>query len=422
MTPWASRHAALDWVDALFTATSAVCVTGLTVVDTGSHFSGFGQGVILALIQTGGLGIVTLSAFVFYLLTGRMPIRDREALLGTVAGTRTVSLTALLKAILLSAVVLELAGAIVLALCFWEAHTPWQAIYLGVFHSVSAFCNAGFSLFRDSLVGYRSDLLVNVAVMALIVTGGLGFPVLMEIGRAARQRRRTARLSLHSKVVLTTSGILLASGVLVFYGVEHANSLQDLPLGTQVLTALFQSVTARTAGFNTVEFHVLANTSLFAFIVLMFIGGGSGSCAGGIKVNSFTVLAGMAWGRLNGRSDVHLYGRRVPEATVDRAVSVAGFSLLLVFAILMLLLVTELGDRSHEASRGTFLELAFEATSAFGTVGLSMGVTPHLSTTGRLLVTVLMFVGRIGPLTMASMLAARKPYGFRYAQEDVLVG
>jgi len=422
MLPGVSHQESLSAVDALFTATSAVCVTGLVVVDTGTHFTFLGQVIILSLIQIGGLGIITLSAFLFFLLKGHMSMRNREAILRTVSGDSHLTIGSFLKKILLIALLVELLGTICLTISFDRTHSLAQALYLGLFHAVSAFCNAGFSLFSDSLVQHRADLLTNITVVFLIITGGLGFSVLLELRYALKEKRRFTELSLHTRIVLLTSGALILFGALLVYAVERGNSLQGMSWWTQLLAAFFQSVTSRTAGFNTVELNHLANTTLFTLILLMFIGGASGSCAGGIKVNTFSVLIALFWERLHGRSDVNIFRRRMSQTTLTRSLSVAILSFLLIHVVLMLLLITELGELSHVASRGKFLELAFEATSAFGTVGLSTGLTPNLTTAGRLLIIFLMFVGRVGPLTLATLLHTREKPPFRFPEEDMIIG
>ncbi|MBI2502802.1 MAG: hypothetical protein HYW07_06170 [Candidatus Latescibacteria bacterium] len=414
----------LAWIDTLFTITSATCVTGLTVVDTGTYFSGFGQVLILVFIQLGGLGITTLSAMIFYVFTESLPLRDREVVLRTLAGTKAVtpSLGQLLKAVLVLTFAIELAGTFVLTLCFARTHALPEAAYLGLFHAVSAFCNAGFGLFSDSLVRYQGDWAVNFAVMALIVLGGLGFSVLLELLRVAQGHQPWSRLSLHSTVVLFATAILIPLGTVVFYAIEQGNILQGMPASTQFLVCLFQSVTPRTAGFNTVDIGQLTDPTLFFLTMLMFIGGASGSCAGGLKVNTFAVLVALTWSRLHGRNDVEIFERRISPFAIPRVITLVILSVCFVTAMVLLLSLAEQGSLSHQESRGAFIEVVFEAFSAFGTVGLSTGLTPHLSTLGKLLIVLLMFVGRVGPLTLAALFTERKRRPLRYPEENVLVG
>lgn len=421
--PLATTGQPIPWFDALFTVTSAICVTGLTVVDTGTYFTTFGQLLILAFIQLGGLGITTLSAMIFYFFTESLPLRDREVVLRTLAGTRagTLSLGQLLKAVLTLTLAIEAVGALLLTLRFAFDHPLPQAAYLGLFYAVSAFCTAGFSLFADSMVRYQGDWMINFTIMALIVLGGLGFSVLLELLRIAQGQQPWARLSLHSKVVLFTTAILIPLGALVIYGMEHGNILRGMSASTQFLVCLFQSIT-RTAGFSTVDIGHLTDPTLFFIIMLMFIGGASGSCAGGIKVNTFAVLVALTWSRLHGRNDVEIFERRISPWAIPRVITLVILSVCFVTFMVLLLSLAEQGMLSHQQSRGAFMEVVFEAFSAFGTVGLSTGLTPQLSTLGKVLIILLMFVGRVGPLTLGALFTERRKRPLRYPEENVLVG
>ncbi|MBM3277086.1 MAG: hypothetical protein FJY95_03270 [Candidatus Handelsmanbacteria bacterium] len=422
--PLATTGQPIPWIDALFTVTSATCVTGLTVVDTGAYFSGFGQVLILIFIQLGGLGITTLSAMIFYLFTESLPLRDREVVLRTLAGTRAVtpSLGQLLRAVLVLTLAIESVGALLLTLRFAFDYPLPRAAYLGLFHAVSAFCNAGFGLFSDNLVGYQGDWAVNFTIMALVVLGGLGFSVLLELLRIAQGQQAWARLSLHSKVVLFTTAFLIPLGALVIYGMEHGNILRGMSASTQFLVSLFQSISLRTAGFNTVDIGHLTDPTLFFMIMLMFIGGASGSCAGGIKVNTFALLVALTWSRLHGRNDVEIFERRISPWAIPRVITLVILSVCFVTFMVLLLSLAEQGMLSHQQSRGAFMEVVFEAFSAFGTVGYSTGLTPHLSTPGKALIILLMFVGRVGPLTLGALFTERKKRPLRYPEENVLVG
>ncbi|GAB6062916.1 TrkH family potassium uptake protein [Deferrisoma palaeochoriense] len=425
MTPWATTGPPLGFVDALFTATSATCVTGLVVVDTGTAFTRFGQGVILALIQLGGLGIMTYSS-VFLLLAGRGLSFRGEALVEETLGRKhRTSPRRLVRDVFRYTMLIEAAGAAVLYVAFRRVH-PWdEALWSAVFHSVSAFCNAGFSLYATSFVAFRGDWLLNLTIMLLITLGGLGFLVLEDLADAWADRRagRPARLGLHTKVVLATSAVLTFGGAAGVWFFEAPNTLAGLPWHEQVLASLFQSVTARTAGFNTLDYGSLTNTTLFFTILLMFIGASPGSCGGGIKTTTFAVVTGLFRDRLRARERVSLFRRTLPEATVARAVSLLMASFAFVTLVIFALLATEIGPVPHRSGGGTFLEIFFEAVSAFGTVGLSTGITPTLSTAGRLLVTFTMFVGRVGPLTLAIAVGRkREPGRFLYAEENLMVG
>lgn len=408
-----------DLMTGLFTATSAVCVTGLVVVDTGTFFAPFGQGVILVLIQVGGLGIMTLSAALVLLLRQRLALRHTGLMQDILEENSVKAFQDLVKRSVGVTLLFEAAGAAILLGRFAAAGLDLgAALWTSVFHSVSAFCNAGFSLYADSLSGFVGDPVVNGVIVVLIVAGGLGFTVIAELaGRDRRHRsyrRHLKSLSVHTRLTLVTTVWLLVAGTILFFYLEYDASLSGRPLSTRLLAALFQSTTFRTAGFNTVDFTALGPATLVFGMALMFIGGSSGSTAGGIKTTTFAVLALSVRSMLTGRSEVELYGRSIPKQVIYRSVAIAfiSFALLVVFLILLV--------RTQPLP---FLSLAFEAVSAFGTVGLTVGATPHLDTVGRLLVIVLMFIGRTGPLTFALAVGERPAAGrYSYPEERVMVG
>jgi trk system potassium uptake protein TrkH len=426
-TPWASRRG--EWtpaLDALFTATSATCVTGLTVVDTGSHFSRFGQLVLLALIQLGGLGIMTVGTFLLVLIGRRLGLRDEFVLIDSLGSDRIQGLRSLLGRAVLFTAAMELAGAALLA---WRlaAHglDGGQAVYSGVFHSVSAFCNAGFSLFPDNLIGLQRDPVFLLTAALLIVAGGIGFLVLHDLSflrPAFWQRGRRARLSLHSKVVLQVSLWLILGGWVALTALEWGRTLAPLGLRDKLVVGLFQSVTPRTAGFNAVDMAHMHPASLFVTMGLMFVGGSPCSTAGGVKTTTVAVLLLVVFMLLRGKVEVELYGRRLPLHVVREALSVFFLGLLLVCAAFGVLLVTEAPPQmARELSVPD--ELLFETISAFGTVGLSTGITASLTGIGKGVVIVLMFVGRLGPLTLAVALGQKAiRQVIRYPEEGVVVG
>ncbi len=420
MLPQAAQKEPVGFVDALFTITSATCVTGLTVVDTGATFTWFGQIVILVMIQLGGLGVMTFSTFFIYLLGGRLSLGNRDLLQETLSQAPMKNLKALLKTVFLATFLIEAVGAIILALR-WSRDLPLtKAAYYGVFHAVSAFCNAGFALFPDNLASYRGDFAVNFTISALIILGGLGFVVIFELAR--KRRALIHRLSLHSQLVLLMSGLLVFGGMILILIFEYGNTLKSLPWSTRLWSTYFQSVTARTAGFNTLDIGALTDASLFLLIMLMFIGASPGSCGGGIKTTTFAILLSVIKARFHNLADANLRKRRIPEETSSKAIAISFFSATLIMLFTFLLVITETRLVSHQDSRGLFLELLFEVTSAFGTVGLSAGVTPKLSELSRLLITLVMFIGRLGPLTVAIAVGGEKKARFKYAQENVLVG
>jgi trk/ktr system potassium uptake protein len=411
--------APIGWVDALFTATSATCVTGLAVRDTGTGFTTFGQVVILLLIQAGGLGVMTFSLLIFALFRSAVPLVHRSIFEQTLGGSGE-SLRRLLRLVFVFTFTAEGIGAAVLFVRFLPDMTPGRAAYAAVFHSVSAFCNAGFGLWPDSLTTYRGDPWVNVVVMLLIVLGGLGFVVVHDLIGA---RGRARRLSVQTKLALVVSAALIFGGGLLFWLLESPRLLAGLSVGDQVLASLFQSVTARTAGFNTVDIGALAPGTLFLLVLLMLIGGSPGSCAGGIKTTTLGVLLLAAHSRLRGRLNVNAFRRTVSPTTVRNTLSIAMGGGFVVIVGLFALLLTESPEHTVVNERAAFLSYLFETVSALGTVGLSTGVTAFLRPASRVLLVVLMFVGRLGPLTIASALVADRPLDdWRYPEEDVMVG
>ena len=424
-TPWACTGERVSFVDALFTSTSACCVTGLVVVDTGTRFSGLGQGVILTLIELGGLGIMTYSTVFLVLMGRRLSFRGHSLVEDTLGRKGTVSTDRLIRDVFLYTFAIEAVGALLLTASFGRRMSLGAAVYNGVFHSISAFCNAGFSTFSTSLMDYRGDWLCNLTVMGLIVVGGIGFTV-MEDAREALWRRRAGermRLQLHTKVVLLITAALIVAGFLGVWAFEARNTLEALPWDQKILACLFQSVTPRTAGFNTLDYGKLSNSTLFFTILLMFVGASPGSTGGGIKTSTFAVVLALSRSRILARSRVSLFRRTLPEDTVSRSVAILMASFVLVTVVTFALLTTEIGDVAYAAGQKRFIEVMFEAVSAFGTVGLSTGITPTLSSAGKLLLVFLMFVGRVGPLTLAIAIGRKAEKGrFQYAEENLMVG
>jgi trk system potassium uptake protein TrkH len=411
----------LGVVDALFTATSAVCVTGLIVVDTASYFTPLGQAWIALLIQIGGIGILTLATLLI-MAAGRSMSLELEMAGGRPLTPVHRSQRALLLAVVKLTFVLEGLGAACLWLLWRGQMGNLGAIWPAVFHAISAFCNAGFSTFSDSLSQFRSAPLTLLLVSALIILGGLGFLVLEDTRLRALGRR--SRFSVHSHLVLVTTAVLLAGGMLLYAFFETHFDLRQMGAGDRLVNAWFMSVTARTAGFNTVSYDGASNASIFLTMALMVVGGSPGSTAGGLKTTSVVLLLLLIRDRLAGRSHTSVAGRTIPHETLERAAGVVIGGLLVLALFIFVLLVAELPAHG-ELDRGHFLRLMFEAHSAFGTVGLSLGATPDLTPGGRVLVSLLMFMGRVGPLAFATSMVMRRrpPAGkIRYAHEDVVVG
>jgi len=425
MLPAASRRVPpLRWDEAVFTATSAVCVTGLTVVDTGSDLSPFGQAIVLVLIQVGGLGIMTFSTLLLFAAGGRPSLAAIEAT-GQSMGVPPSDIRSMVRSVVLVTFALEMAGALALFALFARTSPQGEGLaaraWSAVFHSVSAFCNAGFSLRSEGLERYRDSWGVCAVFMVLILAGGIGFPVLREAGISLRSRWRSERrppVSLHAKLALSTSVVLLVLGAAAFLATEWSNpqSLASLPLGTKVLAAVFQSTAARTAGFSTVQIGSLAPATLLLLMFLMFVGASPCSTGGGIKTTTLGVLAVTAASKLRGHEEPRAFGRSLPGQVISRAVTVLLLSGMLVLTFVWFVLVAE-------GQRFGFGKVAFEAVSAFGTVGLSTGITKELGTVARMLLVVLMFAGRLGPLTLVVSVSRREgPERIRYPSEGLLVG
>jgi trk system potassium uptake protein TrkH len=417
----------LSFLDALFTAVSAVCVTGLIVVDTATYFTPLGQGFILLLIQLGGLGMITLTTLIIITLGRRLSLRQEVLSSGTLDIVPSVNIRNLTRDVVRFTLLIEAAGAALLFLLWTPYFGPAGAVWPSIFHAVSAFCNAGFSVFSDSMIGFQTSPAVLFVIMALIVIGGLGFLTLEEIylWRGAQQRRETFRLSLHSRIVLTTTGVLILVGTIAFTMFEWRVTFAHLPMWARPLNGLFMSVTARTAGFNSIDYADATTSSNFLTIILMSIGGSPGSMAGGLKTTTIALIGLLAWSRFRGDLVTSFWGRTIPEEVIQRAVGLFVVAFGLVTAATFVLTVSEIGRVTHAESGGSFLVNMFEAASAFNTVGLSMGVTVDLSTVGKWVMILLMFLGRVGPLTFAAAIAlkASKPVGqFRYAYEEVVVG
>jgi trk system potassium uptake protein TrkH len=408
-------------LDAAFTATSAVCVTGLVVRDTGSGFTFFGQMVILGLIQLGGLGVMTFSLFILSALGRRLSLASRSVLTHTLSGVaRQGGLRRLLRLIVRLTLGAELVGALLLFVRWRPELGPGPAAWAAAFHSVSAFCNAGFGLWSRSLEQYRADLVVNSVVMVLIVLGGLGFLVTYELRHSWRH---PGQFSLHTKVTLVTTAALIAAGAMGFWVLEHDDAFAGLSPGPQLLASLFQSVTARTAGFNTVDLREFTPAGLFVMMLLMFVGGSPGSCAGGVKTTTLGVLTLAAWQRIRGHTRVNVFRRSLGRSTLENAVTIVIGGIAVVLAGLFGMLFLQAPHSSLSELHGEFMAYFFEVVSALGTVGLSVGVTTSLSPGARVLVIVLMFVGRLGPLTVASALASPSVGDdWQLAEEDVMVG
>jgi trk system potassium uptake protein TrkH len=428
LLPGLSVGPRLSWIDCWFTMTSAVCVTGLAVVDTGSHFTIWGQAWILLFIQLGGLGILTFATLLTFALGGRLSLRAEEISSSGTEISPHVKMRQLTRDVVLFTVAIETFGALLLFLFWTGEHGPARAGWHAVFHSISAFCNAGFSTYVNNIAGLQrpGDAPAVVVIGALLVLGGLGFIVLEELALIAsawmRSARRRPRLSLHSRLVLASSALLIAAGCAFFLVLEWDGVFAAMPPWLKLVHAWFMSVTPRTAGFNTVDYGQAREATNFLTILLMTVGGSPGSTAGGMKTTTCAVIVLLAWSRLNQREVTGAFGRSIPEESVQRAVGIGVGCLVILLLGVFALTLTEDPARSGD---DRFLRYMFECSSAFNTVGLSMGITASLSPLGKMLMIILMFVGRVGPASAAAALALRpKPHEreFRFAYEEVALG
>jgi len=422
----AARHPGrppVSLVDGVFTATSACCVTGLTVRSTVSDFSELGQGIILFLIQLGGLGIMTITTLVAFQIGGQATLRQRAVIADTLGIKSGRDLRWVAWALLGTVLLCEAVGFAGLCWASWGTAAPRDVAWAALFHSVSAFCNAGFALHDQNLVPDRGSVPVNLLICWLIIVGGLGFPVIFDV--CSRLRRREPlweRLHTQSKMMLIGTAVLLAFGAFSFWALEWEEAIGGEPLATKLLMGVFHSTTCRTAGFNTVDYGALSSATLFLAIILMAIGAGPCSTAGGFKVSTAMTLVVSAWSSFRGRSRANFFKRTIPAAAIARATATALVFVAVAIAALVTLLVVE--SRNPLASRPRwFLEALFECISALGTVGLSTGITSGLSDPGKLVLVALMVAGRLGPLTAAVALSRqRQSWQPAYPEEEPLVG
>ena len=402
----------LNIIDALFTSTSATCVTGLIVVNTSSAFTVFGQLVIMILIQVGGLGIMTMSSLIAFILGKKISLKERLIIQEDLSQFNISGMVRLVRYVIGFTFIIEGTGAFLLWFRLIKEYNFWKAIYYSVFHAVSAFNNAGFDLFGNSLVDFTGDIIINFVIMALIILGGIGFGVLVEINNL----RNIFDTSLQTKIVLAVTIILLIIGFFMILGLEFDNdsTMGNLPIGNKMLSAFFLSVTPRTAGFNTLPTGALRSSTLFFIVVLMFIGASPGSTGGGIKTTTFGVMVITLWNMMTGKRDIEIYNRQLEKEVIFKSISITLLALGLVVFVTITLTITENME---------FLSVLFETVSAFGTVGLSTGVTSHLSDFGRILITITMFAGRVGPLTLAIAFAEREQKGiYHLPKEKIMVG
>jgi trk system potassium uptake protein TrkH len=425
LPPSLNRAASLSWTDALFTAASATCVTGLAVVDTGTTFTRSGQLVLLFLMQVGGLGIMSLTSLGLYLLRKRVTLTDRIAVGQNLLQDPSFHLGRFLYQLVVYTIVIELIGALLL-----HAAAPAEmGSFSALFHAVSAFCNAGFSLYGDSLSQWVNDPAMNLIFSALIILGGIGFFVMTDVmqwlvPRCTLNRAHPfPRLSWYSEVVFKSTIFLIVAGTLAIFFAEWIVHRHEYSISQGLLASFFQAVSCRTAGFNTVPIGGLGTVTLLVMIALMFIGAAPGSCAGGIKVTTFRVLVAFLHSELRGRDQTVIGRMAVSREAVRRAMSLFAFSVLIVSVAILVLCYTETGMLPDLQARARFIDITFEVVSAFGTVGLSTGLTPELTLAGKYVIIALMFIGRLGPLLFIGALSTlQRKEAFSRPDADLLIG
>ncbi|MEG4043379.1 TrkH family potassium uptake protein [Microcoleus sp. Pol17_C1] len=410
-----------DPITALFTSTSSVCVTGLSVVDVGKYYSFWGQLCLVLLVQIGGLGYMTATTFLLLLLGRRFGLKDKVALQQSLDKSGLAGVVQLVQSILATTLLFELTGVFLLMTVFVPQYGFKEGVWSAIFHSVNSFNNAGFSIYSDNLIGYITSPMVNFTVSGLIIFGGIGYQVIMEMYLWLRDRFNKSPIctvfSLNFKVVTTTTAVLLILGTLAFLVLEYdnPNTFGSLTFPQKLMAAWFQSVTPRTAGFNTISIGQMTEASLFLTIALMFIGASPGSTGGGIKTTTFRLLFCCTTAVIEGQEDVECYQRQIPPPMILKTISVVFGSLLVAFTSAILI---ELTNPQVE-----FIAALYEAVSAFGTVGLSTGITPTLSAIGKLILIATMYIGRVGVLLLISAaFGDPKPRSFKYAEESLLVG
>ncbi len=402
----------ISWIDALFTSTSAMTVTGLAVIDTGASFTLFGEIVILCLIQLGGLGIMTFAVLIFMTLGRKIGFKERLLIQQALGQTSMGGIIKLAKQLFLFSIILETVAAVLLAIR-WVPEMGWgKGSYAAIFHSVSSFNNAGFSIWPDNLTRYVADPVVNIIISILFIVGGIGFTVVFDLWKKSEFNK----LTLHTKLMVVGTIVINIIAVFLVFSFEYDNpqTLGDLSLSGKIQAAYFQGVVPRTAGFNTVDIGGLNESTLFLMILLMFIGAGSGSTGGGIKLTTFLAMVLSVLSFLRNKEEIVVFNRSIDDRTVVKSLAITIISLSVICVAIFILDVTENNAR--------FLEIVFEVVSAFGTSGLSMGLTGALTSIGKMVIVFVMFVGKIGPLTLAFSLAKPNKAKIRYPKEDILTG
>jgi len=420
LMPFSSNYG-LTFSDAFFMATSASCVNGLAAISIWRELSFAGQFILLCLMEVGGIGIMAISTIIMLIVHSKMNFGQLSAFNSSYSAEDNASTGYVVMKVVIITLAIELCGAIVLFTQFSDIPIG-QRIFFSIFHAVSAFCNAGFSLWDHSFQDFSTNVVVNVTLMFLIVCGGFGFLALSELVSVKKNKIPGKYLTLHTKLVLVMTITLITLGMLLMLKMEWNGVLKDYSFFDKVLISLFQSITTRSGGYSTVNFALLGVPILFTMILFMFIGASPGSCGGGIKTTTAAILVSLGINKFLGRKKTQVFNRTIPEETVSRAVRIFVLSVIFIAIACILLLGFETADLSAQAGQNRFLELLFETVSAFSTCGLSMGITEYLTTSGKILLSVVMFVGRLGPLVLVQAVVLQPHADAYYAEENVMVG
>ncbi|MFW6035809.1 MAG: TrkH family potassium uptake protein [Halothermotrichaceae bacterium] len=398
-------------IDALFTSTSATAVTGLIVVNTAEQWTRFGHTVIMFLIQIGGFGFMTSTTIIFLLIGRKVLLRERLIIMEDLNFNKISGVIDLTKYVIILTFTIEITGAFLLYLYFQKIMSASRAAYFSIFHSISAFNNAGFDLFGNSLENFVSSTYINIIISFLFILGGLGFIVIEEI----YQKLEFRKLSLHSKIVLSMTFLLIVVGSILLFMIEYNNpaTIGSYSLKNKIIASYFHGVTPRTAGFNTIPLGQFKDVSLFIIIILMFIGASPGSTGGGVKTTTFGTLLFVMFSMVRGKEDIEVFSRRIKRKDVYKTLTVVAISLIVVSIVILVLTSTE---------NFAFIHIIFEVLSAFGTVGLSTGITGGLSNVGKIFIIITMFIGRVGPVTIAMAIGKKIHKNIRYPEEDILIG
>ncbi|GAA0769388.1 TrkH family potassium uptake protein [Clostridium subterminale] len=406
---------ATNFLDSLFTATSATCVTGLVTVDTGTHWNLFGQTIIMILIEIGGLGFMSFATFISVLIGRRITLKSRLLMQEAMNTFNIQGLVKMLKKVMLFTFIIQFIGALILSTQLIPEFGAARGLYISIFSSISTFCNAGFDLFGNfnSYTGYYDNSIILLTVSALIAIGGLGFIVLLDL----YNYRNTKKLSLHSKLVLLITAILIVGGTIVMFILEYnnPNTIGNMNFKDKIVNSIVASISPRTAGINSVPIDKMTTTSKFVTVILMFIGGSPGSTAGGLKTSTLGIILCTAISVIRGKENADIFGRTIPRGLQLKAITLLIIGMGLVMTVTMMLTIAE----PNEA----FLDVLYEATSAFGTVGLTTGVTQRLSEPGKIIIITLMYLGRVGPLTVVMAIVSRKKgANYKYPEGKILIG